>query len=131
MREHTTEYNYIFEQVYKCSQELPIDGNYKDYYSFANNARKFLEIYLYYRYPSDDFEIALKTFFGDDDISSILSCKLSNDGSHSKVVENGLLPYHIAEAHKVACKIIEKLKTDNVSQYKSLLKSIGIVEDKI
>lgn len=129
MRDHTTEYNYIFDQIYKCSKEAPSNDNYKDYYCFANNARRFLEVHLYYRYPDGDFETSLKSFFGNDDISSILSYKLSNDGSHNKVVENGLLPYHIAEAHSVACKIVKKLKENDIEQYKSLLKSIGVMEE--
>jgi len=126
MKKYTTEYIYIFEQIYKCSKEPISEDNHKDYYCFANNARKFLEIYLYYKYPSEKPYEALNTFFADDSISGILSHRLYNDGSHLVAIEKGLLPNYIDETHKVACKIIERLKENDEEQYKSLLKSIGV-----
>ena len=63
-----TEFNYLFHQIFKCSQISTIDdSNYSTFYNFANNARKFLEIYLYYKYPdSSDESLKLQKFFGGD-----------------------------------------------------------------
>lgn len=65
LKEYVTEYNFLFDQIYKCSEITQItDKNYTIFYNFGNNARKFLEIYLYYRFPdeTDDME-KLKNIF--------------------------------------------------------------------
>lgn len=52
LKEYVTEFNYLFNQIYKCSKiEVASDENYPILYNFPNNARKFLEIYLYYKFP--------------------------------------------------------------------------------
>ena len=52
LKEYVTEFNYLFHQLYKCSViEVIDDSNYITFYNFGNNARKFFEIYLYYKYP--------------------------------------------------------------------------------
>ena len=104
------------------------EHNYKEFYGFANNARKFLEMYLFYKFPGDKHEDAMTEFFGDDVVTKNLIYKLDNDNSHSdETIENTALPYDIAETHKAAKKILEILQKDT-RQYQSLLKSIGIEE---
>jgi wobble nucleotide-excising tRNase len=127
MRKYFTEFNYLFEQIYKCSNiEAIDDSNHKLFYSFGNNARKFLEIYLYYKYPdTSENDEKLKKFFGEDEIPMILTNRLSNEYSHlSGVFERGATPVEVPEIKLVAEKIIDKLKEDE-DQYESLLKSIG------
>ena len=52
MEEYVTEFNYLFKQIYDCANLVQVDDtNYTTFYNFGNNARKFLEIYLYYKYP--------------------------------------------------------------------------------
>ncbi|MBN2769073.1 MAG: AAA family ATPase, partial [Spirochaetes bacterium] len=44
LKEYVTEFNYLFHQIYKCSQiEEITDANYTTFYNFGNNSRKFLE----------------------------------------------------------------------------------------
>ncbi|MDP8423331.1 AAA family ATPase [Campylobacter jejuni] len=56
LEKYTTEFNYLFEQIYKFKN---IDGiNDEDLktslvYNFGNNLRKFLEIYLFFKYPNN------------------------------------------------------------------------------
>ena len=51
-KEYVTEFNYLFHQIHKCASLDAIDDtNYVTFYNFANNARKFFEIYLYYNIP--------------------------------------------------------------------------------
>jgi wobble nucleotide-excising tRNase len=128
MKRYVTEFNYIFGQIYKCGTLQSVDdNNYKEFYGFANNARKFLEMYLYYQYPGEKSEDAMNEFFSDDTVTKNLIYKLDNDNSHADRLETGGLPYDIAETHKAAQKILEILKK-NDKQYASLLKSIGIEE---
>ena len=52
LEEYVTEFNYLFKQIYECANVKEInDTNYSIFYNFGNNARKFLEIYLYYKFP--------------------------------------------------------------------------------
>jgi wobble nucleotide-excising tRNase len=127
LREYVTEFNYLFHQIYKCSVIETIDDtNYTTFYSFGNNARKFLEIYLYYRYPDQrPTDEKLYLFFGEGNVPAILTDRINNEYSHlCGVFERGSTPIEVPEMQTVAKQIIERLKEDN-EQYSSLLKSIG------
>lgn len=127
MKKYVTEFTYLFEQIYICgSLSTVTDDNHKDFYGFANNARKFLEMYLFYKYPGEKHEIAIEEFFGGDEVSKNLILRLDHDNSHSDgAMEKTMMPYDISEALKVAQRILEVLQKDD-RQYASLLKSIGV-----
>lgn len=127
MSKYVTEFNYLFEQIYKCAvTEVIDDSNYTIFYNFANNARKFLEIYTFYKFPSptsSEKERLIK-FWGDD-IYNTLSNRFNNEYSHiSGTFERGERIVEQPEIQKIAQLIIEKLKTDQ-EQYNALLESIG------
>ncbi|HET6674884.1 MAG TPA: AAA family ATPase, partial [Nitrospiraceae bacterium] len=134
LKEYVTEFNYLFHQIYKSAAIEAIDDtNYKVFYSFGNNARKFLEIYLYYRYPDDrPIEEKLGQFFGEDNVPAVLTDRINNEYSHlCGVFERGSLPVEVPEMQTVARQIIERLMEDE-EQYSALLKSVGEpVEDKV
>lgn len=128
LKKYFTEFNYLFEQIYKCSKIDKVDDtNYTVFYNFGNNARKFLEIYLYYKYPDSSSDSdKLKKFFGEENIPSILTDRINNEYSHlSGVFERGSTPVEVPEMRSVAAQIINKLKEDK-EQFSSLLKSIGV-----
>lgn len=130
LKEYVTEFNYLFEQIHKCAEIKAIDDtNYVTFYNFANNARKFFEIYLYYKYPDQGMnEDTLRLFFGEDKIPAVLTDRINNEYSHlSGVFERGSTPVEVPEMQKAARHIIERLKQDS-DQYSSLLKSIGVAE---
>lgn len=56
MKEHASEFNYLFKNIYQCATTEINDDTYSIFYNFSNNARKFLEVYLFYKFPdfSDD-----------------------------------------------------------------------------
>lgn len=125
---NATEFNYLFSIIYKCSLCTDItDDNYDMLYSFGNNARKFLETFLYFQYPNDTDDLLpkLKRFFGDDDIPPILMDRMLNEDSHGASPEKALKIGIDPETISVAKKIIEKLK-ENSDQFNALLQSIGI-----
>jgi len=134
MKEYVTEFNYLFKQIYECSKISKIDdSNYTVLYNFSNNARKFLEIYLYYQYPDGhkdkndkDYGKGRKEFFGEG-IEPIYTNRLLNEYSHlCGTFERGEEPIDIPEAIKVAQVIIEKIKSRQGSQYEALLRSIQV-----
>ena len=68
LRQYVTEFNYLFHQIYKCSMADP--GEEHDcFYNFGNILRKFLEAYLFYRYPCNyegegSHAVRMRKFFG-------------------------------------------------------------------
>lgn len=127
LKEYVTEFNYLFHQIYKCAAIDSIDdSNYTTFYNFANNARKFFEIYLYYKYPDEGMtEATLSRFFDQKRIPAVLMDRINNEYSHlCGIFERGSTPVEVPEMQKAAKQIIERLKNDH-EQYSALLKSIG------
>lgn len=134
LKEYITEFNYLFQQIYKCAKaKIPNDDNYTTFYNFGNNLRKFLDIYIYYKYPdgiSDEksHNEKINIFFGEK-IASFLADRISNEYSHlSGAFERGSMPIDIPEMQSVAQITIDTIKNKDKEQYKSLLKSIGEVD---
>ncbi len=129
LQTYVTEFNYLFKQVYDCAHITTInDSNYTIFYNFGNNARKFLELYLYYKYPdSTKDEIKRKKFFGDE-IESIITGRLSNEYSHlCGILERGETIVEVPEMKKIAQIIINAIKLKDPDQYNALLNSIGVI----
>ncbi len=68
LKAYVTEFNFLFHQIYKCAHAQLENGENPDcYYNFGNNARKFLEAFLYYKYPNAiEHDKKLERFLGDD-----------------------------------------------------------------
>jgi wobble nucleotide-excising tRNase len=126
LKEYGTEFNYLFSCIYKCSCITTVDDtNYELFYNFGNNARKFLEIYLYFKYP-DFSEDKLQRFFGEDRIPPILVERINNEYSHlAGSVERAAMPVEVPEMVSTAKLIIDKVKEDS-NQYQALMNSIGL-----
>tara|TARA_R110002049_G_scaffold20717_1_gene75850 strand:- start:3826 stop:6273 length:2448 start_codon:yes stop_codon:yes gene_type:complete len=129
LKEFVTEFNYLFDQIYRCATlETVDDSNYTVFYNFSNSARKFLEIYLYYKFPNNgDQKTKLESFFGDDSVPAILVGRINNEYSHlCGVFERGETPIEVPEMKTAAMLILERLKQDR-GQYDALLESIGVL----
>lgn len=128
LKNYVTEFNFLFHQIYKCSKINPENIEYEVFYNFGNNLRKFLEAYLFYRYPChlDDKLEKLRLFFGDDDKAVELSNRMSNELSHlEEIFDRSIRPIEIPEIPKLAQYVLGKIKEKDEDQYISLLKSIG------
>lgn len=127
LKDFVTEFNYLFDQIYRCATvEAVDDSNYTVFYNFSNSARKFLEIYLYYKFPNSGDQVSkLERFFGDDAIPSVLVDRINNEYSHlCGVFERGETPVEVPEMKTAAILILDRLKQDR-GQYDALLESIG------
>jgi wobble nucleotide-excising tRNase len=127
LKDFVTEFNYLFDQIYRCATvESVDDSNYTIFYNFTNSARKFLEIYLYYKFPnSGDQMVKLQRFFGNDAIPTVLVDRINNEYSHlCGVFERGETPVEVPEMKTAAMLILDRLKQDQ-GQYDALLESIG------
>lgn len=126
MKLHMTEFNYLFHQIYKCSQATE-NENHELFYNFGNSARKFLEMYLYYKYPDEKkFTLSkLKNFFGNTSDTGAVY-RLTNEMSHlSGLFERGMTMIEIPEIKKCAQFILDTIKQKDPEQYKALCDSIG------
>lgn len=123
-----TEFNYLFDQIYQCATVKQInDKNFNIFYNFGNNARKFLEIYTFYKFPSPKYSLdaQLKVFWGED-IYKTLTDRIHNEYSHmTGVLERGGLITDQPEMQKSAIAIVKKIQKD-INQYNALLESIDV-----
>lgn len=127
LKDYVTEFNFLFHQIYKCASVSEDDAAAETvFYNFGNNARKFLEIFLYYRFPDSSSDLEkLERFFGQGMVPPILTDRINNEYSHlCGGLERGSLPVVVPEMKTVANKIIDCLKRDR-GQFNALLKSIG------
>jgi wobble nucleotide-excising tRNase len=127
LKEYITEFNYLFHQIYKCANETISDSNYTIFYNFGNNARKFMEIFLAYKYPDAEKTTTydkIKKFFGDDITYEVIN-RLNNEYSHlAGAFERGETPIDVPEIKKVAERIMEKIEKADKEQFDALLQSI-------
>lgn len=129
LKNYTTEFNYLFHQIYKCANAKTPETEHDCFYNFGNNLRKFLEAYLFYKYPSvkKEFKEKLHTFFSDDKVSVDLACRIGNEYSHLKqIFDRSMKPIDIPEIPKLAKYVLETIQDKDKDQYNALLESIGV-----
>jgi wobble nucleotide-excising tRNase len=129
LKDYVTEFNFLFHQIYKCAHaHIERDENHDCYYNFGNNARKFLEAFLYYKYPNAvEKDDKLARFFGDDALAASLTDRINNEFSHlAGVFERSVLPIDVPEMKTTANFILRKIKEKDPDQYSALLQSIGV-----
>lgn len=128
LSEYATEFNYLFNQIHTCaSTNILSDENHSFFYNFSNNARKFIEIYSFYKFPTffQEDDERLKAFWNDE-IYRLFIGRVNNEYSHcAGVLERGMSLMDVPEMHRVAKAIIQKVKEDT-QQYNALLESINI-----
>ena len=128
LKDYVTEFNYLFHQIYKCAHaQIECDENHECYYNFGNNARKFLEAFLYYKYPNAvEKDDKLMRFFGDDALAASLTDRINNEFSHlAGIFERSVLPVDVPEMKTTAKFILRKIEEKDPDQYLALLQSIG------
>lgn len=131
LKDYITEFHYLFHQIYKCKNQAAAAENHEPFFGFGNNLRKFLEAFLFFKFPyhddkNDSFE-RIKKFFGEEEDTAVaLVNRLNNEFSHLEAVpDRGFKPVEIPEIAKVANYVLEKIYASDKVQYNALLKSIG------
>jgi wobble nucleotide-excising tRNase len=127
LKNYVTEFNYLFHQIYKCTQIENSNAEHECFYNFGNNLRKFLEAYLFYKYPvQEDIKDKLRLFFKEDQTAIDLTNRLDNELSHlEEIFDRSMRPIEIPEIPKLANYVLLKVKEKDSDQYDALLKSIG------
>lgn len=127
LEDYATEYNYLFNQVYNLAKDTyPGDkqrffqNTFTTQYSFANNARKFLEIYLFFRFPSTKDPLDhLSTVMTPEDASKVN--RVVNEYSHLTTIERAIRPVEFDEIETCAKLIMSLVKDHDEEQYKQLV----------
>ncbi|KFC22493.1 AAA family ATPase [Epilithonimonas lactis] len=137
LKDYVTEFNYLFHQIYKCAKHDTVsDLNLDVFYNFGNNLRKFLEVYLFYKYPSklnssdgnSSNNKRLIKFFGENQTVLLIE-RITNEFSHLE--ENSgrsTQPIDVPEMKTVAEFILSSIRLKDEEQYNALLESIGIAQ---
>jgi wobble nucleotide-excising tRNase len=127
LKNYITEFNYLFHQIYKCTQVENANEEHECFYNFGNNLRKFLEAYLFYKYPvQQPIKDKLSLFFKEDQAAIDLTNRLDNELSHlEEIFDRSMRPIEIPEIPKLANYVIAKVKKKDCDQYDALMKSIS------
>ncbi|MDO9184917.1 MAG: AAA family ATPase [Bacteroidia bacterium] len=127
LKNYITEFNYLFNQVYQCSISDASTISHDYQYNFGNNMRKFLEAYLFYKYPSHKLsnDERIKKYFNNDSITINLVNRVINEYSHiGEHFDRSMEPVDIDEINKISNAVINKIKISDPDQYEALLESI-------
>lgn len=130
LKDYVTEFNFLFHQIYQCAKTDSDTVEHSLFYNFANNTRKFLEAFLFYKYPNAvERDDKLKRFFGDNSQAASMTDRINNEYSHLEgLFERSMTPIDVPEMKKTAQFILNKIKEKDEEQYDALLKSIGVEE---
>jgi len=128
LKDYVTEFNYLFHQIYICANaDIDDESQHFVYYNFANNTRKFLEAFLFYKYPNAEKEDKLLRFLGNNRQASSMTDRINNEYSHLEgVFERSMIPVDVPEMKKIACYVLERIKEKDGEQFDALLKCIGV-----
>jgi wobble nucleotide-excising tRNase len=121
LREHESEYHYLFKLLYTFQDDETIES----VYNLPNVARKVLDTFLMFRVPSSESNYAkmevLKPHFDQNKLTSIY--KFVNHESH--ITGKGFDPSLVAETQKNIKYLLEMIEAVFPEHYKILVTSIG------
>ena len=131
LKKYMTEYNFLFEQIYEIAMlnneedQTLYAEQYTLYYNIGNNMRKFLECYLFNRYPNADepLKMYLDRMF-DGHVPSEVN-RVVNEYSHLAWASRGMRVMDVPEVVTAAREILNALRTRDWAHYESLCKSVG------
>ncbi|MBO2009566.1 AAA family ATPase [Siccationidurans soli] len=129
LKDYVTEFNYLFNEIYKVYKEVGgdkkamISNTYNQFYNLPNNMRKFLECYLFYRFPNSESPLdnLSKIFNGN---TPIIINRFINEYSHLTYIDRGWKPIDVDEAEECAKIVIEKIREQDPEQFAALLQSV-------
>jgi AAA domain len=130
LRNYVTELNFLFGEIYCCSDQGNAVRHYHSFYNFGNNLRKFLEAFLFFKYPffnseRSDYDKRIRLFFSDGTNSEAFVQRLTNEFSHlGQFIDRGTQPVDSAEIATIAKFVLKKIKDNDKEQFDHFLLSI-------
>lgn len=133
LRKYNTEFNYLFSQIWNCAHTATELGP-DQIYNFSNNMRKFIEVYTYFKYPSDQDKSVFKEKFFDaeNNLNHFkLVDRIANEYSHAEeIFDRTMRPISSQEMISAAKFILDRLKTNDVIQYDALVQSTKDIREE-
>lgn len=125
-----TEFNFLFEQIYKVAVEEQTDENYHVFYNFPNNARKFLETLLFFKYPNYKYDRnsteLFEKFFGEEIHEPYIN-RLHNEFSHGEGRFDRLMKnVNTAEFKADAQLILKRIHHHDEQQFHEFLENSSL-----
>lgn len=131
LKDYVTEYNFLFKQIYDIVKPLKGDRSkcyehsFTHLYNLPNNMRKFLECYLFYRFPNTEKPINNLSKIFDNNIPSLVN-RVVNEYSHLSWGDRGSIAYDVIEAETVAREILKAIKRKDKDHFDALCESISV-----
>ena len=135
LKNYITEFNYLFGEIYICSNADNAGKHHQSFYNFGNNLRKFLEAFLFFKYPfsineNSDHNRIIEKFFKDEPETEPLVQRLVNEFSHlAAMFDRSVQPIDYAEISTLSKFILSKIERNDKDQYDCLLDSIQVTDD--
>lgn len=131
LKDYVTEYNFLFKEIYNIARPFKngdrsryFENNFTLLYNLSNNMRRFLECYLFYRYPNTDSPLNNLGKIFQNNIPALVN-RVINEYSHLTWGDRGTLVMDVAEAETVAKEIIKAIMRDK-DHFEALCDSIGV-----
>ncbi|MDD4906977.1 MAG: AAA family ATPase [Methylobacter tundripaludum] len=129
IKNYSTEFNYLFGQIYAACKEgkgdkhMRLANTYNQFYNLPNNIRKFLECYLFFKYPNNDDPLENLDKLFDGHTPSLIN-RIINENSHLTHIDRAWKPMDIDEVEDCARLVIEKIKEIDSNQFEALVASL-------
>lgn len=130
IRKYSTEFNYLFGEIYRAchkgkgDKSMEIQNTYNTFYNVPNNLRKFLECYLFFKYPNNEDPLDNLDRFFDGNIPSLIN-RIVNEHSHLTHIDRALKLMDVDEIEECADTVINQLKEKDPEQFQALVDSLG------
>lgn len=131
LKKYTTEFHYLFSEIYNLAKECRrgdkgkyIENTYTTFYNMPNNMRKFLEYYLFFKYPNNETPLKNLEKLFNGNIPTKIN-RIVNEYSHLTFIDRGWAPMDVPEVEECAKLIINIVKEKDEEQYNALLNAIG------
>lgn len=130
IEKYATEFNYLFEQIYFSvnpleTAEFNEADSYDRFYNLSNNLRKFLECYLFFKYPNNENPLNnLNKFFDENDASFIK--RVINEHSHLTHLDRGrTVMGNFNEIERCAKLVLDRIEEKDKEQFDALVDSLS------
>lgn len=130
LERYTTEFNYLFNEIYKLYKEVrgdrarQIENSYNQFYNIPNNIRKFLEYYLFYKYPNSNTPLDNLDKLFNGEVPAKIN-RIVNELSHLVFIDRGWNPMDVPEIEECAKIVIETIKEKDPEQFEALVDSVS------
>ncbi|HOV33453.1 MAG TPA: AAA family ATPase [Candidatus Hydrogenedens sp.] len=126
LKDFKSEYNYLFS-ILKNFNEKEDKANFEFLYLMPNIARRFLELYLYMKYPNgQEFKVKCKKFLENRDMEKITILKILNEYSHEENIEHATRFPDIYEVENCVNYILSIIEEKDEEHYKALCEYLEI-----